>query len=305
MELQDLPLESPREGEVLVRLEASGVNFIDLYKHRGLYRMPLPFTAGEEGAGIIEEVGPGVQGFAPGDRVAFLEQGTYATHIRVSAQKLIRIPPGLESRVAAAVMLQGLTAHYLVHSTYPLKAGETCLIHAAAGGVGLLLLQLARQRGARVLATAGSEAKRALAREFGAHEVFPYEGFAQRVRELTQGQGVQVVYDGVGQATFEGSLDSLAIRGYLVLFGQSSGPVAPLDPQILNQKGGLFLTRPSLVHYTRTREELEWRASDILGAVASGTLRVRIGAELPLEEAPEAQRRLANRETTGKVLLIP
>lgn len=306
MVLEEIPTPTPSEGQVLVRQEAIGVNFIDTYKRSGLYSLPLPFVVGEEGAGTVEAIGPGVSGFQPGDKVAYANvQGAYAEYALVPAEKLVKIPAHLDARIAAALMLQGMTAHYLAKSTYPLQAGETCVVHAGAGGVGLLLIQMAKMIGARVISTAGSEEKRALAREAGADFVFPYEGFDQKVREVTAGKKADVVYDGVGQATWEGSLSSLRVRGMLVLYGQSSGPVPPFNPQVLNQKGGLYLTRPSLWHYTQTREELQWRAGEIMQWAAEGKLRVRIGAEFPLEQAAEAHRKLQGRETTGKVLLIP
>ncbi|WP_027881308.1 quinone oxidoreductase family protein [Meiothermus rufus] len=306
MVLEELPIPTPGEGEALVRLQAIGVNYIDTYKRSGLYRVPTPFTLGEEGAGVVEAVGPGVEEVRPGEKVVYCNvQGSYAEYALVAADKLVRVPEGLEAKQAVAGMLQGMTAHYLVHSTYPLRAGETCLIHAGAGGVGLLLIQMAKRLGATVIATASTEEKRALAREAGADHTLPYEGFDQRVREITEGRGVDVVYDGVGQATWEGSLNSLRIRGMLALYGQSSGPVLPFNPQVLNQKGGLYLTRPSLWHYTQTRQELLWRAGDVLRWIQEGSLKVRIGAEFPLEQAALAHRALQGRQTTGKVLLLP
>lgn len=303
---QDQPRPQAAQGQLLVRLEAVGVNFIDTYQRAGLYPLPTPFILGQEGAGEVVEVGPGANGWQPGDRVAFCNvMGAYAEYLAVPADKAVRIPQGVSAQTAAAAMLQGMTAHYLAYSTYPLKPGDTCLIHAGAGGVGLLLIQLARHLGATVMATAGTPDKRQLAQQAGAHQVLPYEGFAQAVRDLTAGQGVQVVYDGVGQSTFEGSLDSLEVRGMMVLYGQSSGPVPPLNPQILNQKGGLFLTRPSLWHYTRNRQELEWRAGDILEGAATGGLNVRVGATYPLAQAAQAHLALQGRQTTGKVLLVP
>ncbi|ADD27196.1 quinone oxidoreductase family protein [Meiothermus ruber] len=306
LQLEEIPVPTPGEGQALVRLQAIGVNFIDTYKRSGLYSVPTPFTVGEEGAGVVEAVGPGVAGVKPGDRVVYSNvQGSYAEYAVVPADKLVQIPDGLEAKIAVAGMLQGMTAHYLVYSTYPLKAGETCLVHAGAGGVGLLLIQMAKQIGATVIATASSEGKRALAKEAGADYTLPYEGFDQKAREITGGKGVDVVYDGVGQSTWEGSLNSLRIRGMLVLYGQSSGPVPPFNPQVLNQKGGLYLTRPSLWHYTQTREELEWRAGDVMRWALEGRLKIRIGAEFPLAQAAQAHRALQSRETTGKVLLIP
>ena len=306
MVLEEIPTPTPGEGQVLVRQAAIGVNFIDVYKRSGLYTLPLPFVLGEEGAGTVEAVGPGVSGFGPGDRVVYANvMGAYAEYAAVPAEKLVKIPAHLDPKIAAALMLQGLTAHYLVKSTYPLKAGETCVVHAGAGGVGLLLIQMAKMIGAQVISTASSEEKRALAKDAGADHVFPYAGFDQRVLEVTGGQKADVVYDGVGQATWEGSLDSLRVRGMMVLYGQSSGPVPPFDPQVLNRKGGLYLTRPSLWHYTKDRAELEWRAGEILRWAVEGRLQVRIGAEFPLEQAAEAHAKLQGRETTGKVLLIP
>ena len=307
---EDVPIPQPGEGQALVRLHAIGVNFIDVYMRmgQGIYRPPLPFIPGQEGAGVVEAVGPGVTEFAPGDRVAYFgATGSYAEYAVVPVGRLVKLPEGLDFKLGAAVMLQGVTAHYLTHSTYPLKAGDTCLVHAAAGGVGLLLVQVAKRRGARVIGTVSTREKAELARSVGADEVIIYteQDFEAEVKRLTDGRGLQVVYDSVGQATFDKSLSCLAPRGYMVLYGQSSGPVGPIDPQILNVKGSLFLTRPTTAHYTLTREEYLWRCNDILGWVASGELKVHIGAEFPLAEAAEAHRRLAGRQTTGKVLLIP
>ncbi len=305
LSLEDLPTPIPGPGEVLVRLGAIGVNYIDTYKRRGLYPMPLPFTLGEEGAGVVEAVGEGAEGVAPGDRVAFANvQGAYAEYILVPWERLVPVPLGLDLRLAAAALLQGMTVHYLLESTYPLAPGDQVLVHAGAGGVGQLLIQWAKRKGAIVYATASSEEKRRLCLEAGADYALPYEGFAQRVKALSGG-GVDVVYDGVGQATFEGSLEALRPRGYLVLFGQSSGPVPPLDPQVLNRKGSLFLTRPTLHHYTASRKELLWRAGEVYRALREGWLRVRIGAEFPLGKAREAHEALEGRKTVGKVLLIP
>ncbi|HEX7185206.1 MAG TPA: quinone oxidoreductase [Thermoanaerobaculia bacterium] len=309
LRFEETPDPVPGEGQALVRIEAIGVNFIDTYHRTGLYKVPsLPFTLGQEAAGTVEAVGPGVSGLAPGDRVAYTGvMGAYAEKAAVPADRLVKLPEGLSARDGAAAMLQGMTAHYLALSTYPLKAGDTCLIHAGAGGVGLLLCQIAKLRGARVLATTSTEDKARLAREAGADEVIRYteQDFAAEVRRLTGGRGVQVVYDGVGRATFDKSLDSLARRGMMVLFGQSSGPVPPFDPAVLNAKGSLYLTRPSLFHYIATREELEARAADILGWIRDGKLKLRIGQEFPLREAAEAHRALEGRQTTGKVLLLP
>ncbi|AMA76174.1 NADPH:quinone reductase [Thermus parvatiensis] len=305
LRLEELPVPEPGPGEVLVRLLAIGVNFIDTYKRKGLYPVPLPFTLGEEGAGVVEKVGEGVLGVAPGDRVAFANvQGSYAQYQVVPAERLVPVPEGLDPKLAAAALLQGMTAHYLLKSTYPVAPGDQVLVHAGAGGVGQLLIQWAKRLGATVYATASTEEKRWLCLQAGADYALPYEGFAQAVKALSGG-GVDVVYDGVGQSTFEGSLEALRPRGYLVLFGQSSGPVPPLDPQVLNRKGSLFLTRPTLHHYTASRKELLWRAGEVFQAVKEGWLKVRIGAEFPLEKAKEAHEALEGRKTVGKVLLIP
>ncbi len=314
MRWTELPTPVPSRGEVLVRTEAAGVNFIDVYFRRGLYRMPLPFTLGVEGAGVVEQLGPEVRALRVGDRVAWSDRagastpgGTYATHVVVPAARAVIVPPELDGRVAAAAMLQGMTAHYLSHSTFALRPGHVCLVHAAAGGVGLLLCQMASKIGAHVIGTVSTAEKAVLAREAGAHEVILYEqqDFAGEVRRLTEGRGVDVVYDSVGRTTFEKSLASLAPRGMLVLYGQSSGPVAPFDPQILNAKGSLYLTRPSLAHYVIMRDELLARATDVLTSVARGELKVRIGATFPLSQAAEAHKALEGRATTGKVLLVP
>jgi NADPH2:quinone reductase len=296
----------PGKGEALVRIEASGVNYVDVYHRTGLYKLPLPFTPGSEGAGVVEAVGPDVEGLKAGDRVAYaMHGGSYAEHAVVPAWKLVPVPRAIDSRTAAAIMLQGMTAHYLVTSVYALKAGDAALVHAAAGGVGGLLVQMAKERGARVFGTA-SAPKLHLVRELGADAVIDYtsQDFEAEAMRLTNGTGVNVVYDGVGKTTFDKSLDSLAVRGYLALYGQCSGPVPPLDPARLAKKGN-FLTRPGLAHYTQTREELLWRAREIFAAVESGRLRVRIDRELPLREASEAHRLLEARKTTGKLLLIP
>ena len=306
--MEEFPVPKPGKGEALIRLEAIGVNFIDVYQRMGLYRTALPFTPGNEGAGIVEETGPGVGVVSAGDRVAYAGTlGSYADAATVPAWRLVKLPSGIDAGTAAAAMLQGMTAHYLTHSTYPLKPGEACLVHAVAGGVGLLLAQMARGRGARVIGTASTTEKAELARAFGADEVILYteQDFELEVKRLTGGTGVQVVYDSVGLTTFEKSLNCLAPRGCLVLYGQSSGSVPPFDPQILNAKGGLFLTRPSLAHYTATREELLWRANDVLGWAASGELKIRIGARFPLADAAEAHRQLSARMTRGKILLTP
>jgi NADPH2:quinone reductase len=296
----------PGKGEALVRIEAAGVNYIDVYHRIGHYRLPLPFTPGSEGAGVVEEVGPEVEGLKGGDRVAYaMSVGSYAEHAVVPAWKLVPLPRAISSRTAAALMLQGMTAHYLVNSVYALKAGDRALVHAAAGGVGGLLVQMAKERGAQVYGTA-STSKLGLVRELGADEAIDYTtaDFEAEVLRLTGNAGVNVVYDGVGQTTFDKSLESLAVRGMLALYGQSSGPVPPFDPVRLAKKGA-FLTRPSLGHYIQTREELLWRAREMFAAVESGALRVRIDRELPLREAPEAHRLLEGRKTTGKLILIP
>jgi NADPH2:quinone reductase len=295
-------------GQLRVRVEAAGVNFIDVYHRTGLYPNPLPLIPGQEGAGVVEEKGAGVEGFHPGDRVGWAASlGSYAERSLVPASVAVRLPAAVDARSAAAVLLQGMTAHYLCTSTYPLKPGDTCLVHAAAGGVGLLLVQMAKQRGARVIGTAGSEEKARLAREAGADDVVLYdrEDFLAAVKRLTGGRGVQVVYDGVGKATAAKSLDCLAPLGMMVFFGNASGPVYPIDPLQLSRKGSLFLTRPTLGHYTADRATLERRAGEVLGSVAEGQLRVRIDRTYPLADAAEAHRALQGRQTTGKVLLLP
>ncbi len=305
---EDVPDPKPRDGEALVKLEAIGLNYIDTYHRTGLYPLGLPFIPGLEGSGIVESVGSGVSEVAVGDRVAYGSvPNSYADFVVAPGEKLVRLPSDLDTKTGAAAMLQGMTAHYLAHATYPLKRGDTALVHAAAGGVGLLLVQMAKRCGARVFGTVSTEDKAKLAREAGANEVILYseQDFLSEVKRLTDGRGVDVVYDSVAKTTFEKSLDSLRPRGYLVLFGQSSGPVPPIDLIILSQKGSLFITRPSLGSYTSTREELLHRAEDVLGWVSSGELKLRIGETLPLSEAAEAHRRLEGRKTTGKVLLIP
>ncbi len=308
MALQECPDPAPGKGEALVRIEAAGVNFIDIYQRMGAYKVPLPFTPGNEGAGVVVKTGPGVTEVGPGDRVAYaMALGSYAAQALVPAWKLVKLPKAVDAKTAAALMLQGMTAHYLACATYPLKPGDACLVHAAAGGVGLLLVQIAKRRGARVIGTVSTPAKAKLARDAGADDVILYteRDFEAETRKLTGGAGVQVVYDSVGKTTFDKSLSCLALRGYLVLYGQSGGAVAPVDPQVLSAKGGLFLTRPSLAHYTATREELLGRANDLFDWTARGELKIRIGAEFPLAQAAEAHRQLAGRLTTGKVLLVP
>jgi NADPH2:quinone reductase len=300
----------PKDGEALVRLDAIGVNFIDVYHRTGLYPLPLPFTPGSEAAGVVEAVGPGVKAddVAVGDRVAYaMGPGSYAEYATVSAQRLVKMPLGVDAQRGAAAMLQGMTAHYLVTSTYALKEGDSALVHAAAGGVGLLLVQMAKLKGARVFGTVSTEEKAEIAREAGADEVIIYteQDFQEEVRRLTNGRGVEVVYDSVGKTTFLKSLDSLAPRGTLALFGQSSGSVPAFDAALLAQKGSLYLTRPSLAHYTATREELLWRAKDVLNWISAGKLTLRIGKTFPLAEASEAHRQMEGRATTGKILLLP
>jgi NADPH:quinone reductase len=308
LQVKDVETPQPKAGEVLVKLGASGLNYIDVYHRTGLYPMPLPFTPGLEGAGTIEAVGEGVSDFAAGERVAWASQiGSYAEYVAAAAERLIKIPDTLDDRSAAAAMLQGMTAHYLVTSTYELKSSDTALVHAAAGGVGLLLIQMAKRIGARVIGTVSTEAKEALARDAGADEIIRYteQDFEEEVKRLTDGKGVQVVYDSVGKTTFLKSLKCLAPRGMLALFGQSSGSVEPFNPGLLAQQGSVFLTRPSLFHYTASRKELEWRAGEVLQAVATGELKLRIEKTFPLDETAEAHRQLEGRKTTGKVLLIP
>lgn len=304
----DVEPPQPKAGEALVRHEAIGVNFIDVYHRTGLYPLPLPFTPGSEAAGVVEAIGDNVEEVRVGDRVAYaMSLGAYAEHAAVPAARLVKVPDGVDAQTATAAMLQGMTAHYLVTSTYTLKRGDAALVHAAAGGVGLLLIQMAKRIGARVFGTVSNEEKAQLAREAGADEVIIYteQDFQQEVRRATGGRGVEVVYDSVGQTTYMQSLDSLAPRGMLALFGQSSGKVPPFDAALLAQKGSLFLTRPSLAHYTATREELLWRARDVFDWIGAGELRLRIGRTFPLSEAAEAHRQLEGRATTGKVLLIP
>jgi NADPH2:quinone reductase len=307
MRLEELPDPSPGRGEALVAVEASGVNFIDVYNRTGLYKTPLPYTLGQEGAGTVLATGDGVSEVRTGDRVAWYGTfGSYATRVVAPAQRLVPIPDGVTTKQAAAVMLQGMTAHYLARSTYPLKAGDTCVVHAAAGGVGLLLTQIATKIvGATVLGTVSTEEKARLAREAGAETIdYTKEDFAAVAKSRTGGRGVPVVYDSVGRTTFDKSLASLAPRGTLVTFGQSSGAIPPFDLLRLSQGGSLYLTRPTLGHYVATREELLWRAGEVLGWVGDGTLRVRIDREVPLADAASAHRALEGRETAGKVLLI-
>ena len=308
MQYEEVPTPIPGQGQVLVNQAAAGLNYIDVYQRTGLYPNTLPYTLGLEGSGTVVGVGAGVTDFKEGDRVAYTGvPGTYAEYALVPADRLVMMPDGLDEKVGAAAMLQGMTAHYLAYTTYPLKAGDRCLIHAAAGGVGLLLVQMAKQCGALVIGTVSTEAKAALAQEAGADHVIRYtqQDFEQEVKQITDGKGVNVVYDSVGQSTFDKSLNCLSPLGYLVLYGQASGPVAPFDPAILNNKGSLFLTRPSLFHYIADRNSLQKRAGDVLGWIATGQLKLRMEFNFPLSEAAAAHRSLEGRQTTGKVLLIP
>ena len=305
---QDVEKPEPQPNEALVKIDAIGVNFIDVYHRTGLYPLPLPFTPGSEAAGTVESIGSEVSDIAVGDRVAYaMAVGSYAEYAAVPAARLVKLPERIDAQTGAAAMLQGMTAHYLSTSTYPLKSGDTALVHAAAGGVGLLLIQMAKRAGARVFGTVSTPEKARLAREAGADEVILYtqQDFQQEVRRLTDGKGVQVVYDSVGKTTFMKSLDSLAPRGVLALFGQSSGSVPPFDAALLAQKGSLYLTRPSLANYVLTREELLWRATDVLNWITTGELKLRIERTFPISEAAEAHRQLEGRATTGKILLLP
>ncbi len=308
LKLEEVPDPRPGAGEALVRLEAIGVNFVEVYQRTGQYRSSLPFTPGAEGAGRVVELGPEVTGLKVGDRVAGVNfKGSYAELAVAPVERLIVLPESIEVKLAAAVMLQGITAHYLAISTYPLTSDSECLIHAAAGGVGLLLCQIAKLRGARIIGTVSTPEKASLATGAGANDVVLYtrQNFVDEVRRLTGGRGVHVVYDSVGKSTFDGSLDSLHPRGMMVLFGQSSGPVSPVDPQVLNSKGSLYLTRPTLANYIATREELSARATDLFRWIAEGSLNVRIDRTYPLAEAAKAHAALEGRQTTGKVLLLP
>lgn len=305
---EEAPLPEPAAGEVRVKITAAGLNFIDTYHRQGWYPLPRPFVLGQDGAGLVEKVGTGVSDFKVGDQVAWAQhQGSYAEYGCVNAAKAVPVPSGVALEQAAAVLLQGMTAHYLAVSTYPLQPGDTCLIHAAAGGTGALLVQIAKLRGARVIGTVGSEEKAALAKEAGADETIVYTqvDFESETKRLTNGKGVDVVYDSVGKETFDKSLNCLRPRGYMVLFGQASGRVAPMDPQVLNQKGSLYLTRPTLGAYTLTRDELLQRANELFTWMKAGALTVRIDRTFPLAEAGEAHRYLEGRNTKGKVLLIP
>jgi NADPH2:quinone reductase len=305
---EEVTIPEPGVGEVLIEIAAAGLNFIDIYHRTGQYPGETPFTPGMEGAGRVAQVGPHVKDFSPGDRVAYaMVRGSYAEYAVVPAARLVPVPDQVDIQGAAAVMLQGMTAHYLSHSTYALTAADTALIHAAAGGVGTLLVQMAKMRGARVIGTASTEEKVELARRLGADEVIRYteEDFVEAVDRVTRGAGVDVVYDSVGKSTFHGGLDCLRPRGMMVLFGQSSGPVEPLNLQVLNSKGSLYVTRPSLAHYVADRAELLQRSGDCFRWISAGKLEVRIDRTFPLAQAAEAQRYMEGRKTKGKVLLIP
>jgi NADPH2:quinone reductase len=308
LKLADLPIPEPGPGQALIRVEATGVNFIEVYFRKGVYKASLPLTPGSEAAGTVEKLGPGVTGFSVGDAVASVSVlGSYAEYALVPATQLVKTPAGLSPEQSAAALLQGMTAHYLSHSTFPLKAGDTALVHAGAGGVGLLLTQMAVRLGARVIATVSTAAKAELSREAGASDVILYteQEFETEVKRLTGGKGVDVVYDSVGKTTFEGSLNCLRPRGLLALFGASSGPVPPFDLIRLSGKGSLFVTRPTMWHYIATRAELECRSGDVLGWAAKGELKLRTEHIYPLAEAAQAQTDLEARKTTGKILLEP
>ncbi len=298
----ELPKPAPTAGQAVVKIAAAGVNYIDIYFRSGLYPAAPPVVLGSEGAGTVESVGPDVTNVAPGDRVAYaMSRGSYAEYALVPAWQLVKLPPSVDFNTGAAAMLQGMTAHYLVHSTYPLKAGDSCLIHAAAGGMGLLLIQMAKMLGARVVGTVGSDEKAKLAKDAGADEVIVYtkEDFTVKAK------GMNVVYDSVGKSTFLQSLDCLRPRGLMVSYGNASGPVPDFPPLLLSQKGSLFLTRPSLAHYAATREELSWRASDVLNWIGQGKLKLHIHKIYALSDAAQAHRDLEGRKTTGKLLLVP
>jgi len=308
MKFEDVPEPQPKAGEAVVKVDAAGLNYIDVYQRSGLYKLEMPLTLGLEAGGTVTTTGPGVSEVKVGDKVAYTGvPGAYAQYAAVPAARLVVLPQGVSTKQGAAIMLQGITAHYLACSTYPLKKGDACLVHAAAGGVGLILCQIARLRGAKVIGTVSTEEKAKLAREAGADETILYtkQDFAAEVKRITGGKGLQVVYDSVGKDTWEGSLNCLAPRGLIALYGQSSGPIGQIDPQILNTKGSLFLTRPSLNVYIATREELQQRAADLFGWVRDGKLKLRMEFEFPLKDAAEAHRALEGRKTTGKVLLIP
>ncbi|MGH9530186.1 MAG: quinone oxidoreductase family protein [Terriglobales bacterium] len=308
LELADVPMPEPKENEAVVKIAAAGVNFIDIYQREGRYKLPLPFIAGQEGSGTVTAVGSKAAGIKAGERVAWAGiQGAYSEYIAAPANRLVPVPDAVGDRTAAAAMLQGMTAHYLTHDAYPLKRGETVLIHAAAGGVGLLLVQMAHNIGARVIGTVSTEEKATLAREAGADEVIRYTevDFETETKRLTDGKGVDVVYDSVGKTTFEKGLNILRTRGYMVLFGGSSGAVPPFELIQLSQKGSLYVTRPTLLHYTVTTEELRKRATAVFQMIAAGQLKLRVAHTYPLAEAAQAHRDLEGRKTTGKLLLLP
>jgi NADPH2:quinone reductase len=308
LKYEETPIPTPGPKEALVKIAAIGVNFVDVYHRIGLYKMTLPFIPGSEAAGVVEKIGSEVSEVKPGQRVAFASvMGTYAEYIVAPAARLVPLPDQIAFDSAAAAMLQGMTAHYLSHSTFPLKAGQTCLIHAAAGGVGLLFIQMAKRLGARVIGTVSTDDKAKLAKAAGADEIILYtqKDFESEVKRLTNHRGVDVVYDSVGKTTYEKSMNCLAPRGLLVLFGQSSGAVPPIDPLLLSAKGSLYLTRCTLAHYTATREDLLWRAGEVLRWIASGELKLRIHKIFALNEAAEAHKLLESRQTTGKLLLKP
>jgi NADPH2:quinone reductase len=308
MRYEDVPEPTPKAGEAVVKVEAAGINYIDVYFRSGQYKAELPLTIGMEAGGTVAAVGSGVTDVKVGDKVAYTGiPGAYAQYASVPAARLVSLPAGISAKQGAAAMLQGMTAHYLAVSTYPLKPGDTCLVHAAAGGVGLLLCQIAKMRGARVIGTVSTDEKAKLAREAGAAEVILYttQDFEAEVKRLTDGKGVNVVYDSVGKTTFDKGFNCLRPRGVMALYGQSSGPVGPFDLQVLNAKGSLFVTRPSLNHHIASREELVQRAGELLGWIRDGKVKLRTEFEFPLKEAAEAHRALEGRKTTGKVLLIP
>ena len=308
MKLEDVPEPQPKAGEAVVKVDAAGLNYIDVYQRSGLYKLDMPLTLGLEAGGTVTAVGPGVTDVKVGDKVAYTGvAGAYAEYAAVPAARLVVLPKGVTTKQGGAMMLQGMTAHYLACSTYPLKSGDTCLVHAAAGGVGLILCQIAKMRGARVIGTVSTQEKAKLAREAGADETIVYtsQDFEAEVKRITGGKGCQVVYDSVAKTTFDKGFNCLAPRGMMVLYGASSGPIGPFDPQILNAKGSVFLTRPSLFHYIATREELVQRSTDLANWIAAGKLRLRMEFEFPLKDAAEAHRALEGRKTTGKVLLIP
>ena len=304
----DVDTPKPSNNEIIIKQEAIGVNFIDIYQRSGVYQVDLPFIPGEEGAGIVTQIGKNVSRFKVGDKVAYsMNSGSYAEYAVVSEEIAVSIPDKIDFPIAASVLLQGMTAHYLVYSTFKLKPEDSCLIHAGAGGVGLLLIQMAKNIGARIIATVSNEEKKQLAINAGADEVIIYtkQNFTEEVKKITSNKGVSVVYDSVGKTTFEDSLDCLKPRGYMVLYGQSSGAVPPVDPQILNRKGSLFLTRPTMTNYILNNDELKWRSNDIFQWMSEGKLNIRIGLSLPLHQAAQAQDALGSRKTTGKVILIP